>query len=141
MNVANFLDASARRLPHSPAIALETRTVLTYGELALRVARLSAGLRFRLGLKAGDRVALFMQNCVEYFEVLFAIWHAGLVAVPVNAKLHPRELQWILGDSGAKACFTLGDVENIDAIGVRSKAFDALHLEAGAPDERSVHIR
>ncbi|MCX7158459.1 MAG: AMP-binding protein, partial [Proteobacteria bacterium] len=91
MNVANFLDASARRLPHSPAIALGTRTVLTYGELALRVARLSAGLRFRLGLKAGDRVALFMQNCVEYFEVLFAIWHAGLVAVPVNAKLHPRE--------------------------------------------------
>ena len=133
MNVANFLDASARRLPHSPAIALGTRTVLTYGELALRVARLSAGLRFRLGLKAGDRVALFMQNCVEYFEVLFAIWHAGLVAVPVNAKLHPRELQWILGDSGAKACFTLGDVENIDAIGVRSKAFDALHLEAAAP--------
>lgn len=134
MNVANFLDASARRLPHSPAIALGTRTVLTYGELALRVARLSAGLRFRLGLKAGDRVALFMQNCVEYFEVLFAIWHAGLVAVPVNAKLHPRELQWILGDSGAKACFTLGDVENVDVIGVRSKAFDALHLEAGAPD-------
>ena len=133
MNVANFLDASARRLPHSPAIALGTRTVLTYGELALRVARLSAGLRFRLGLKAGDRVALFMQNCVEYFEVLFAIWHAGLVAVPVNAKLHPRELQWILGDSGAKACFTLGDVENIDAIEVRSKAFDALHLEAAAP--------
>ena len=37
MNVANFLDASARRLPHSPAIALGTRTVLTYGELARRI--------------------------------------------------------------------------------------------------------
>ena len=134
MNIANLLDASARRLPQSPAIALGARTVLTYGELGLRVARLSSGLRFRLGLKKGDRVALYMQNCVEYFEVLFAAWHAGLVAVPVNAKLHPRELRWILDNAGAKACFTLAGVEGIETIGVRSKAFDALLLEASAPD-------
>ncbi len=134
MNIATLLDAAARRLPEAGAIALGRRTVLTYGNLALRVARLSSGLRLRLGLERGDRVALYMQNCVEYFEVLFAIWHAGLVAVPVNAKLHPRELRWILEDCGAKACFTLGDVEGVDTIGVRSAAFDALQLEAAAPD-------
>ena len=142
MNISNLLTASARRLPQAGAVALGTHTVLTYGELALRVARLSAGLRFRLGLHPGERVALYMQNCVEYFEVLFAIWHAGLVAVPVNAKLHPKELRWILDNAGAKACFVLGDVEGadgtdsagIETIGVRTPAFDALRLEAGAPE-------
>ena len=46
MNIANLLDANARRLPDCGAVALGARTVLTYRELALRVARLSAGLRF-----------------------------------------------------------------------------------------------
>jgi len=32
-----------------------------------------------------------MKNCAEYHEVLFACWHAGLVAVPMNAKLHSKE--------------------------------------------------
>lgn len=129
MNIARLLDASARRLPHAGAIALGTHTALTYRDFALRVARLSSGLGHRLGLSPGERVALCMPNCVEYLEVLFAIWHAGLVAVPVNAKLHPRELHWILGNSGAKACFSLGEIGGMDTIDVRSPAFEALHLE------------
>jgi len=136
MNTANFLHASARRLPDHPAIAHGKRTVFTYGELASRAARLAAGLRSKLGLMPGDRAALYMQNCVEYFEVLFALWHAGLVAVPVNAKLHARELAWILGNSGAKACFAIGDVEGVEVIDVRGKAYGALLLDTGgAPAE------
>jgi len=45
-----------------------------------------------------------MKNCPEYYEVLFACWHAGLTAVPMNAKLHPKEFAYILENSGAKAC-------------------------------------
>lgn len=93
MNIARLLFSSARRLPQAPALALGKHTTLCYVELARGATRLAAGLRTKLGLKAGERVALYMQNCVEYFEVLFAVWHAGLVAVPVNAKLHPRELE------------------------------------------------
>jgi long-chain acyl-CoA synthetase len=133
VNVVQFLLSNARRSPSAPAIALGSRTVLTYGELASRVTRLAAGLRAKLGLAPGDRVAIYMQNCVEYFEVLFAVWHAGLVAVPVNAKLHPRELAWILGDCGARACFALDSVEGAETIDVRSRAFEALHLDAGNP--------
>ncbi len=132
MNVAHFLFSNARRLPQAGAVALGARTVLTYGELSLRVTQLSAGLRTGLGLKPGMRVAIYMPNCVEYFEVLFAIWHAGLVAVPVNAKLHPRELAWILENSGAKACFSNADVEGVEAIDVRTKEFDLLHLDSGS---------
>ena len=133
MNIANLLFASARRLPQAPAVALGPRTVLSYGELAARAAQLSAGLRTKLGLQPGERVAIYMQNCIEYFEVLFALWHAGLVAVPVNAKLHPRELAWILENSGAKACFANGNVEGTEAIGVRTKEFAALHVDTGSP--------
>ena len=56
-------------------------------------------------LVACDRVALVARNHPGYLEAMFACWWAGLVAVPVNAKLHPRELAWVLDDSGARWAF------------------------------------
>ena len=64
---------------------------------------LPARSRGRLGLRPGDRVALAMTNNPEYLAILFAIWRAGLVAVPANAKLHARELAYIVEDCGAQA--------------------------------------
>ena len=46
-----------------------------------------------------------MKNCPEFYELLFACWHAGLTAVPMNAKLHAKEFAYIIENSGAKACF------------------------------------
>jgi acyl-CoA synthetase (AMP-forming)/AMP-acid ligase II len=51
-----------------------------------------------------------MKNCPEYAEAMFACWHAGLVAVPINAKLHPKELEYILGHSGCRLCFATPDL-------------------------------
>jgi long-chain acyl-CoA synthetase len=51
-----------------------------------------------------------MRNHPTYVELLFAAWHAGLVAVPINAKLHARELAYILQHSGARLCFTSDDL-------------------------------
>ena len=91
---------------------------MTYAELANRSAALAAALRGRLALQPGDRVALTMTNCPQYLEVLFAIWHAGLTAVPVNAKLHANEFAYILENSGARVAFatpnlapTIGGIE------------------------------
>jgi long-chain acyl-CoA synthetase len=84
--------------------------VLDYAGLADRVARLAGGLTQRLELAPGERVALVMGNVPEYVEVLFACWHAGLAAVPVNAKLHPAELRYILDHSGAGVCFATADL-------------------------------
>src|SRR5262245_11214530 len=109
MNLAQLLLRSARWLPDKPAIAVGRQPVLTYGELTSRVSRLSALLQKRL--KKGARVALAMKNCPEYFEVLFACWHAGMVAVPMNAKLHTKEFAYILEHSGAKLCFTSPELE------------------------------
>jgi len=79
--------------------------------MATRVSRLASGFTRKLNLKAGDRVALAMKNCPEYYELLFACWHAGLTAVPMNAKLHAREFAYILENSGAKACFVTPDLQ------------------------------
>jgi long-chain acyl-CoA synthetase len=84
-------------------VAQGARLALNYGALAERAARLAGALR-GLGLQPGDRVAIASKNCVEYVEMMFGIWHAGLAAVPANAKLHGRELGYILEHSGARVC-------------------------------------
>jgi long-chain acyl-CoA synthetase len=110
MNLAHLLLRSARWLPERPALALGKRPVRTYRQMAGRAARLASGLSTKLSLARGDRVGLAMKNCPEFYEVLFACWHAGLVAVPMNAKLHPKEFAYILENSGAKACFVTPDL-------------------------------
>jgi len=79
--------------------------VATYAQLTERAACLAGALRGRLGLKIGDRVAIAAKNSHHYVEMLYAIWRAGLAAVPANAKLHGAELGYILEHSGARVCF------------------------------------
>ena len=105
MNLVHLLLRSARWLPDRAALAVGKQTVLTYRDLAFRIEKLSAGIKSKFNLSQGDRVALAMKNCPEYYEILFACWHAGLTPVPMNAKLHPREFAYILENSGAKICF------------------------------------
>ena len=105
MNLAQLLVRSARVFPTAPALFRHTTLIADYWGLATRSARIAGGLRDRLRLKPGDRVGLFMDNCPEYLEALYGIWFAGLVAVPINAKLHPREALFVLQDSGALALF------------------------------------
>ena len=133
MNLAHLLLRSARWLPEQPAIAVGTRTVLTYGELAVRVSRLSSGLKSKLNLKPGDRVALAMKNCPEYHQILFACWHAGLTAVPMNAKLHAKEFAYILENSGARACFVTPDLAAAVPQGISTEKAKDLLGEAQAP--------
>ena len=105
MNLAHLLIKAARTHGQRPAISRGHEVLLSYAHLAERVAVIARNLREDHGLKAGDRVALVMTNCAEYFELLFAAWFAGLAAVPINARLHPRELAWILDHSGARLAF------------------------------------
>jgi long-chain acyl-CoA synthetase len=105
MNIAHLLHESARRLPGQPALAMGGNVLFSYEGLSRRVSRLAAGITDKFNLGAGDRVALAMKNCPQYWELLFACWHAGLVAVPMNAKLHTKEIEYILGNSGARAVF------------------------------------
>ncbi|MFT5134510.1 MAG: long-chain acyl-CoA synthetase, partial [Gammaproteobacteria bacterium] len=110
MNIAAHMQAAAEDSPDRPAIALGARVLLRYGELADRVSRLAHALRHQYKLLKGERVALVMKNSPEYLETLYACWHAGLIAIPINAKLHRNEFAYILEDSGARLCFVTPDV-------------------------------
>src|SRR5476651_442077 len=105
MNLALWLYRAGLSHPSLPAAASGTHVVATYGELAARAACLAGALRDRLKLKPGERVAVAAKNSPDYLSLLYAIWHAGLAAVPANAKLHGAELGFILEHSGARVCF------------------------------------
>src|SRR5437764_11831253 len=104
MNIAAWLSRAGLSHPGLAAVGQGAHVARSYGQLAARAARLAGALR-RLGINPGDRVAIIAKNCVECVETIFGIWHAGLAAVPANAKLHGRELGYILEHSGARVCF------------------------------------
>ena len=103
MNLSLTLQNVARQLPSRPAVTWEGGA-LTYAALEDQVQGIAGALRCRHGLQPGMRVALAMENCPEYLPALYGIWRAGLAAVPMNAKLHPREMAWILADSETRLC-------------------------------------
>jgi long-chain acyl-CoA synthetase len=112
MNLAIWLQRAGLSHPDCPAAALGTRVVATYGELAERAARLAGSLRERFKLNPGDRVAIAAKNTPDYLALLYGIWHAGLAAVPANAKLHGAELAYILDQSGARVCFASQGIDS-----------------------------
>ena len=105
MNLATWLERAARASPAAVAIWHGAAPWATYAELARRAAAIAGRWRSR-GLAAGDRVAFAMRNEPEYLLGLYAAWWAGLAAVPVNAKLHPREVDYIVRHSGAREVLT-----------------------------------
>jgi long-chain acyl-CoA synthetase len=111
MNLALWLERAGKSHPASPAVGFGDRMVLDYGALAARAARLGSALRTNCKLVSGDRVAIVAKNCVAYLEALYGIWHAGLAAVLVNAKLHGAEIGYILEHSGARACFVAPELD------------------------------
>ncbi|MEX3008835.1 class I adenylate-forming enzyme family protein [Hoeflea sp. TYP-13] len=105
MNIAAWLARTALISPDKPALLSGTSVVANYAEFARRV-RAIAGTLFNVqGVNPGDRVAIFAGNSVNYLEALYGIWHAGAVAVPINAKLHPAEAAWIVQDADARVLF------------------------------------
>ena len=109
--------APGRLRPDDPALADGERVHADWATFAARTAAAAAGLRDGFGLSPGDRVAIVMRNRPEYLEALFAIWHAGLVAVPVNARLHRDEIGYILEHSETAVAVTdadhAGDAESL----------------------------
>jgi len=114
MNVAMWLSRSARRDPDAIAIRAGASVSATYAQLELTVDRVAGWLRSRCTLEAGDRVALVGRNRPEYIELLFGVWRAGVIAVPINFRLHAVEIAYILGHSGARLCVC--DTELVDGL-------------------------
>ena len=89
------------------AALIDERGETSWEDLNRRSNRLVHALR-SLGLTAGDSIALYAGNCREYYEIMMAANHAGLVYVPVNWHFSPEELAYVVADSGAKVLFAEG---------------------------------
>src|SRR5215467_9535685 len=75
---------------------------MTYREVNSRVTRLAGGL-FGLGIQPGDRIAILSLNCHRFFELYYGAPLLGAVVVPLNFRVPPRELKYIIDHSGARA--------------------------------------
>ncbi len=134
MNLAEWLARSARVHPDAPAVFQGKRLVLRYAQLADHAARIAAHLQETHGLQPGERVAIFMTNHPAYLEILYGIWYAGLAAVPINAKLHAREVEYILQDSGAAVLFASDDLApSLQQLSIKAPALRATVI-ADTPD-------
>jgi long-chain acyl-CoA synthetase len=103
MYLTQGLHRAAQHSPSKPATVFAGNT-RTFGELKNRVARGSALLR-EFHVCAGDRVAILGHNSDLYVELLLAIWWAGAIAVPVNARWSPSEIKCSLSDCGCALLF------------------------------------
>ncbi|HTN48433.1 MAG TPA: AMP-binding protein [Burkholderiaceae bacterium] len=110
MNLAHTLFRTARRVPHAIAVIERDRVELSYEQLAVRVLELAGGLQ-AAGVRPGDSVGALMKNCAQYVELLYACWTLGACAIPMNSRLHPREVAYILDDAEARMCFVTDDAD------------------------------
>ncbi len=131
MNLAAHLLRNAKRNPRGPALGRGDIVAADWAGMAAQVAGLAGGLR-GLRYAPGTRIAVAAANSPEYAIVIYAIWWAGYAAVPVNAKLHPKELAYCLDHSQAELVFHSCDMgENVAASGTRARL-----VEIGGADWR-----
>ena len=103
VNLFALLDQAADRFPELGAVYHGRRQVSTWQELRERALRLATSIRLSTG--PGARIAVASENRPEIVELMFAIWAAECVFVPINYKLHAREMQQIIDDAGATMIF------------------------------------
>ncbi len=115
LNLAEAVATFARLSPDKLALR-DSRRSLSYAQWHQRATRLANGL-LGLGLQKGDRVALLAYNCAEWMELYAGLAAAGLVAVPINFRLLPAEIAYIVQHAEARAVVAQDDLaDRIDAV-------------------------
>jgi len=111
-NFSDILDQTAEEYPNAEAVVYG-KDRITYSRLKEKVDTLAKGL-IKLGMKAGDHIALWMPNNPEWIYAMFAIAKAGGVIVPVNSRYKAFEIEYIIKHSDAKALFVMDHFLDID---------------------------
>ena len=136
MNLFGLLDQAADRFGDRGAVFCGERQAHTRSELRERALRMASTFG-----APGTRIAVASENRPEIVELMFAIWAAECVVVPINYKLHPREMVQILDDAGASQVFAspkigteLTSVTGIPVETVDSEAYSV--RTTGSPVDR-----
>ncbi|MGN6445254.1 acyl-CoA synthetase [Amnibacterium sp.] len=128
--IGGWIRRRARSSSEHPAIVFQRREI-TYGELAERVDRLAAGLQ-GLGVAAGDRVAYLGSNHPSFVETLFAAGRLGAIMVPLNTRLAPAELGYMLGDSAPRVLVSGAEHETTAVAAAEDR--DLIRVVVGVPE-------
>jgi len=128
-SVHQAFDEAAARAPGKPAVVFYGRS-MTYGALRDASARLACALA-ELGVKKGDRVALYLLNSPQYIIAYFAVLKCGAIVTPISPVYTSHEVRHQLADSGARA-IVCQDIlyENV----VKSGAAPALAVVTGVAE-------
>ena len=122
----------ARRLSPAHIAVVDGGRELSYTALGARVDALAALLQSR-GVHQGDRIAALLPNSLQYLESYFAAAGLGAVIVPLNTRLHPDELSFIIGDSESGVLVVdPGFAELAEAVVARGAGFRTV-ISAGDP--------
>ncbi len=104
MQLTHCLKRALSINPNGPICVRADGTQRSYREGVDRISRLAAGLQ-SLGVKQGERVGILSLNSEFYFESTMAAVWAGAVYVPLNWRLTPRELAFVMNDAGVSVMF------------------------------------
>jgi len=127
--IGAYFGAIADRFGDRDALVVASQDVRwTYRELYQEVNRFAAGL-LKLGLRPGDRVGIWAQNCAEWVVTQFATAQAGLVMVNINPAYRRAELQYVLDKVQCSALILAPHFRNSDYIGMLQDVMPGLpHL-------------
>nr|WP_315222702.1 AMP-binding protein [uncultured Duganella sp.] len=143
VTIGPYLASVAERHGDSDAVVVPHQNVRwTYREFDERVTRVAAGL-LKLGLKPGDRVGIWSQNCAEWVLVQFATARAGLIMVNINPSYRRSELEYVLDKVQCSALILAPAFKSSDYIAIVRDVVPAIHhARPGAlQSERLPHLR
>ena len=119
---------------------LDTGEQLTYKELDKRSGCLAGWLQ-SIGIGKGDRLALLMRNCPEFFEVQFACNKIGAIFLPLNWRLTENELAYILANATPSALiYDAAFVAAAEALQSRCQLANILQFDLDAKDSAYTEV-
>ena len=125
ITVGQVLERGAAQVPGKTAV-VDGSSRKTFDELNRTTDALAAALA-DIGLKKGDRAAIYMKNSFELMVAFYALQKLGVIAVWVNAIYRKNESEFILNNSEARAVFIFSEWEGHDYLG------DALNIKKESP--------
>lgn len=144
---ANLTDAPFTRAAEEPGAIVARRrsgsdgevawSAVTAAEFAAEITAVARGLA-AAGIEPGDRVCLLSRTRYEWTVLDYAIWTAGAVSVPIYETSSAEQVEWIVGDSGARAVFAETAEHEARVAEVREALPGLAHvwgIDAGGVDE------
>lgn len=123
MNIIDLFNLSF--LGRTDKLAIEfSETSLTFGDLHVRSNQMAHVLTSK-GLVAGDRLALYLENSLEFVDIYLACLRLGIIIVPINILYKEREITHIMNDATPKAIVSFNEIEGVETWDAKELAKEA----------------